>query len=134
MDAGYDVWIVNSRGNTFSRGHVKYSDAGFEYWRITYDDLALKDVPAITDYILDTTGYKQLAVIGHSQGASLPLALLADKPEYGDKFTVVVSIAPVVYAKYVQSPVLASFCWQANVSARWGAVWEMGGSTGVVRE
>ena len=31
-DEGYDVWMGNVRGNTYSRHHVKYTPTEPEFW------------------------------------------------------------------------------------------------------
>jgi pimeloyl-ACP methyl ester carboxylesterase len=58
----------------------------------------------------------QVAFVGHSQGGTLALALLARRPEFGTYFSSVITLGPVVYAKYMRSPVMVSFCRAANVS------------------
>ena len=35
-DAGYDVWLANTRGNKYSRNHTIYNpDTDQEYWKNT---------------------------------------------------------------------------------------------------
>lgn len=35
-DAGYDVWLANTRGSTYSRKHEKYQDTDYRFWDFTY--------------------------------------------------------------------------------------------------
>jgi predicted alpha/beta hydrolase len=65
--AGFDVWMSNTRGNTYSRGHLVYKEWQPEYWYTSIDTLALKDLPAMIDYTLNKTGAKKVAYVGHSQ-------------------------------------------------------------------
>jgi predicted alpha/beta hydrolase len=65
---GYDVWMGNTRGNTYSRrtlnGLYPYQA---EFWYFSLDELALVDVPTMIDYALEKTGASKLAFVGHSQ-------------------------------------------------------------------
>ena len=48
---GYDVWIANSRGTSFSRFH-KYLDPDHDlkYWDFTFEEMGLYDTKAEIDY------------------------------------------------------------------------------------
>ena len=63
--------MMNTRGNTFSTGHIKYSTSDPQYWAFSADEMALQDLPATIDYILETNGgHKKAGVEGGSEGRS----------------------------------------------------------------
>ena len=54
--AGYDVWMGNNRGNRYSNGHLTLNTQDHEYWDYYQEDMGLKDLPTLIDFILETTG------------------------------------------------------------------------------
>ena len=68
---GFDVWMFNTRGNTFSHGHRTLRSTDQGYWEYSMDELALMDLPAQIDFVLKATGQPSLALIGHSQAGSV---------------------------------------------------------------
>ena len=54
--AGYDVWMGNNRGNRYSNGHLTMNTQDHEYWDYYQEDMGLKDLPTLIDFILETTG------------------------------------------------------------------------------
>ncbi|CAF4455388.1 unnamed protein product, partial [Rotaria magnacalcarata] len=68
VDAGYDVWLGNMRGNYYSRAHVKYNpDHDEAFWDFSWDDMARDDLPSMIYYILNVTQQTQIGYVGHSQ-------------------------------------------------------------------
>ncbi|KAI8465183.1 MAG: Alpha/Beta hydrolase protein [Monoraphidium minutum] len=105
-DAGFDVWMGNTRGNVYSSGHVTLSRFEDEFWQFGIDQLALIDLPTKIDFILAKTGATKMAFVGHSQGCTLAFMLLSAIPEYNDKISVVNHMGPVVFVDELVAPFL----------------------------
>ena len=96
--AGYDVWLGNSRGNTFSCEHVSLDPWKNEkkFWNFDWREMGLYDIPASLDYITTLTGHAKVAYIGHSQGTTQMFYGLAENEAYyKDKLSIFVALAPV---------------------------------------
>ncbi|KAI8473215.1 MAG: Alpha/Beta hydrolase protein [Monoraphidium minutum] len=105
-DAGFDVWLANTRTNTFSRGNRYYRETDEGYYQYSMDELALADLPSQIDFVLKKAAQPSLAFVGHSQGCTLPLMLLAAKPEYSEKLWLLMLLGAVTHAQFIQAPYL----------------------------
>ncbi|KAJ0171050.1 hypothetical protein K1T71_013249 [Dendrolimus kikuchii] len=95
---GYDLWLLNIRGNRYSRRHLYLNPNSDEkFWDYSFVEFGKFDMSAAIDYILHATGEKRLSVIGFSEGTTSMYALGILKPEYNDKVKIHVSLAPVCY-------------------------------------
>ena len=63
----------------------------------SYHEMAVIDVPAVIDYILNETNKKDIIYIGHSMGTTISYILLSTRPEYNEKIRLVISMAPVAF-------------------------------------
>ena len=95
-DAGFDVWLGNSRGSYHSLGHVKYNyNTDPQYWQFTWQHMADFDIPAVIPYVLKATNQKKLAYVGHSQGTLQMFAHLSDNPSFIDNISIFIALAPI---------------------------------------
>lgn len=54
---GYDVWLANSRGNTYSLNHTHMdSNRDKKYWQFSFDEMSKFDLPATIAHIQNQTG------------------------------------------------------------------------------
>eukprot|EP00879_Flechtneria_rotunda_P000554 GHRR01000660.1.p1 GENE.GHRR01000660.1~~GHRR01000660.1.p1 ORF type:complete len:576 (+),score=135.60 GHRR01000660.1:200-1927(+) len=106
-DAGFDVWMGNTRGNTYSRRNLQGLYAfQLEFWYFGLDQLALLDLSTMVDFALATSGASKLGYVGHSQGCTLAYLLCAAKPEYNNKFSVLAHLGPVVFVDFFRAVTL----------------------------
>lgn len=66
-DNGYDVWLANSRGSTYSSKHVFLNPDESAYWNFSWDEMARYDLPAFVGQALKVSNVSRLTYVGHSQ-------------------------------------------------------------------
>ncbi|XP_015280089.1 PREDICTED: lipase member M-like isoform X2 [Gekko japonicus] len=105
-DAGYDVWLANSRGSSWSQKHQNYSTDQEEFWDFSFHEMAMYDLPAVINFILQKTQQKELYYVGYSQGASIGFIAFSAMPELSRKIKMFFALAPVVSLKHTPSPTI----------------------------
>ncbi|KAE9053595.1 hypothetical protein PF010_g32848, partial [Phytophthora fragariae] len=95
-DAGFDVWLGNNRGTTWSRSHLDYSTDD-EFWDFTWEDMGLYDLPAFANHILDITGRSTVSYVGHSEGTTQAFVGFSKNQEVAKKVDYFGALAPVAW-------------------------------------
>lgn len=102
--AGYDVWLPNSRGNSYSLKHRRFHKDSPNFWDFTLVEMAKFDVPAVIDYVLAKTGHQDLAYVGHSAGTMTTFGTLSLFPKYNQLLRPFVALAPVMSLGHTMTP------------------------------
>lgn len=109
-DAGYDVWLGNTRASRWSHGHIKLRPSQKAFWKWSWDDLAERDLPAMLASVRRAAGgVPPLLYVGHSQGTALALAALQARPDVAAAVTAAVLLCPVAYMGHMRSQFLRTF-------------------------
>ncbi|XP_071131968.1 gastric triacylglycerol lipase-like [Mytilus edulis] len=103
-DRGIDVWMGNSRGNTYSKRHKTLKPTDEKFWDFTWDEMAKFDLPATVDYIINSTNSSQIYYAGHSQGTMIVFAELGRNPTLATKIKHFFVLAPVATLGNVGGP------------------------------
>ena len=100
IDMGYDVWFGNNRGNKYSIRHNSIDINSKEYWDYSFDEMGTKDIPAMVQKIIGTTGFEKITYFGHSQGTTQMFVALSDDSTYEQinrQIDTFFALAPIVY-------------------------------------
>lgn len=72
----------------------------------SWHEIGIKDLPALIDYILLTTGEQKLTYIGHSQGNTAFWVMASEKPEYNTKIKSIHALGPVAFMSHTTNLIL----------------------------
>uniref|UniRef100_A0A2N9ETQ2 Partial AB-hydrolase lipase domain-containing protein n=1 Tax=Fagus sylvatica TaxID=28930 RepID=A0A2N9ETQ2_FAGSY len=101
-DDGFDVWLVNTRGTKYSRGHTSLNPNDPAYWDWSWDELVAYDLPATFQYVHDQAGQK-LHYVGHSLGTLMALAAFS-KDQLLNMVRSAALLSPIAYVGQMTSP------------------------------
>lgn len=101
------MWLGNSRGNSYSRGHGRWAKGDPRYWQFSLHENGYWDLAAALDYVLQETDRQTLYYVGHGHGASALLVLLSARPQYNKRVQLAVHFSPVAFASAHRSRFLA---------------------------
>lgn len=107
-DAGFDVWMGNSRGSTFSDFDIQPHLTKDVFWNFSLDELSQYDLPATFEYILTITGVEKMIYIGHSQGTELAFALFSMQHPITQHIAFAFMLSPVAFVKHITSLFMTS--------------------------
>jgi len=115
-DLGYDVWLGNYRGNTYSRRHEHLDPENLDFWQWSWHEMGMYDLPAMIAKTLETSGQDKLFYVGHSMGTTGFMVMSAMHPEMNEKIELASLMAPVAYLGHARSPLhyLAPFADQID--------------------
>jgi len=104
-DQGYDVWLINFRGNAYSRNHtfLDPDKTGGPFWNFTWWEMGTLDLPRVMEHVISTSNTNsRLQVVGHSQGMSALYVMLSNYPSMANNISLISGMAPISYNSNTQ--------------------------------
>ncbi|KAJ8927628.1 hypothetical protein NQ314_019889 [Rhamnusium bicolor] len=103
---GYDVWLGNARGNTYSKGHISLPIDSRKYWNFSWHEMGTYDLPAVLYYVSNITEKPgEIIYIGHSMGTTMFFVISSTNPQAAKNVKLMVALAPVAYMTHIRSPI-----------------------------
>ncbi|OWZ21782.1 Lipase [Phytophthora megakarya] len=104
-DAGYDVWLANNRGTTWSREHLTYTDDDDEFWQFSWEDMGKYDLPAEINYALNKTKSSTLSFVGHSEGTTQAFVGFSTDQKLAKKVSYFAALSPVAWTGHLTAKI-----------------------------
>ncbi|KAI9305964.1 Alpha/Beta hydrolase protein [Cunninghamella echinulata] len=109
VNLGYDVWLGNARGNKYSQNHLRLKASDVAFWNFSLNEYAIYDLPDTVDYILQTTGQKDLTYIGFSQGTAQGFSSLSINKKLNEQINLFIALAPATTPEGLNHPLIDAF-------------------------
>ncbi|EFN62714.1 Lipase 1 [Camponotus floridanus] len=103
-DQGYDVWLGNFRGNTYSKAHISLSPLNSTFWNFSFHEMGIYDLPAMITFITNMRSQPLHTYIDHSMGAGSFFTMASERPEISKMVQMMIALAPAVFIKHMRSP------------------------------
>jgi lysosomal acid lipase/cholesteryl ester hydrolase len=101
---GYDVWLTNHRGASYSRQHVNLTQSDPEFWDFSFHEIALYDFDVQFDVIRQETNNSKVIFIGYSMAGTEALIYASVKPEKAEQYVdCFILMAPISAMKHFAS-------------------------------
>ncbi|XP_063923395.1 lysosomal acid lipase/cholesteryl ester hydrolase-like [Zophobas morio] len=101
---GFDVWLANHRGTSYSNRHINITTSDFNYWNFGAHEMALYDVSAELRHISEKTNNSKIIFIGHSLGSGVGLMYASLQSEEAKNYLhTMILLAPPAYFTYATS-------------------------------
>eukprot|EP00184_Porphyridium_aerugineum_P002654 CAMPEP_0184693386 /NCGR_PEP_ID=MMETSP0313-20130426/1624_1 /TAXON_ID=2792 /ORGANISM="Porphyridium aerugineum, Strain SAG 1380-2" /LENGTH=485 /DNA_ID=CAMNT_0027151455 /DNA_START=64 /DNA_END=1521 /DNA_ORIENTATION=+ len=135
VEAGYDVWLGNVRGNKYGFKHVTMNPSKSEFWDFSMDEMARFDLPAIISYIIQATNTTKVHYIGFSQGSAIGFAAFSTNVELSSQIAIFIALAPstrvhglklkLINTLIKTDPNLIYWIFGKGIMMRWVIFWRL---------
>uniref|UniRef100_T1JVK7 Lipase n=1 Tax=Tetranychus urticae TaxID=32264 RepID=T1JVK7_TETUR len=95
---GYDVWLINARGTSYSTNHTHLDPEGNSFYPVFWDysfyEIGIYDVTSTVEHIKNETGFEKITVVAYSQGSIQMITQMSLMPWFQDNYDIVILAAP----------------------------------------